>query len=352
MDRSYCGNVHTKSNEIKPKVGWITVNRNCNMRCQWCYAKGIKYSGEISFDFAKRLVLIMKSVGIEKIILIGGEPTLWRHLFQFNAFCRDLGIKTIMATNAFKFSDDTFWSRYKASPNDSIGISLKGYDDISYNSVAGIDNFDLILSGLKRGIDFFHTGVGVVYSSLNSDELVSTAKFAKYVGANYLNIGFCTPTISGGNCDGSLMVDPRQIASNLMGVYDVIDSIMGSKVSFSMKLPLCLFPENFIECLIRKKQISTLCQLKHKMGLIFDMQGNVIVCNTLSDYPIGKLDVDFSTSEGLLEFLNSASVISTYNRLNSYPTEKCISCEKYSMCGGGCVTLWSIYKANEIIGNI
>ncbi|MBU1557822.1 hypothetical protein KKC45_02575, partial [Patescibacteria group bacterium] len=43
------------SNKVNPKNGWITVNRTCNMRCKWCYAKETEYRGELSLEFAQKL---------------------------------------------------------------------------------------------------------------------------------------------------------------------------------------------------------------------------------------------------------------------------------------------------------
>ncbi|MBU1557554.1 SPASM domain-containing protein [Patescibacteria group bacterium] len=93
----------------------------------------------------------------------------------------------------------------------------------------------------------------------------------------------------------------------------------------------------------------TLCQLRHKSGLIFGTSGEIIACNSLFDYPLGEFGKDFSKGEELLSFLNSTSVVNSFSRLNNYPSEKCVSCKKHSLCGGGCVMLWSVYKADEVI---
>jgi len=341
--------MNNNGQQIKQKIAWITVNRNCNMRCQWCYAKETEYHGEMSLEFAKKLANLIKDCGIKKVILIGGEPTLWSHLLNFNAFCRNLGLETQLATNALRFSNNTFWGKYKRDPNDLIGISLKGCGESSYKETTGIKNFDSMVSGLKRAVDFFQSGVGTIYSSLSPKELVDTARFSREIGARYLSVGFCTPTITKNGSDCSFMIPPAQIVTNVTSVYEEINSIMEGKISFSMKLPLCLWPEEFLDMLSGKKQISTLCQLRQKSGLIFGLSGEVILCNTLLDYPVGKFGKDFSTKEELLNFFNTPLITSYYNKLNNYPSKKCISCKKYSMCGGGCPMLWSAYKADEII---
>lgn len=335
--------------EIIPKIAWITVNRKCNMRCKWCYASGTDYKGEMSFEMSKKLAILISECGIKKIILIGGEPTIWTHLTTFNKFCRKLGIKTILATNALAFSNDKFWVKYKTNPNDSVGISLKGCSEKSYKETAGIEGFSSVISGLKRGVSLFNSGVGTVYSKTDSETLIDTARFAKQIGATYLNIGFCTPTISKNDSNGVFMTHPKEIVADIVTTYDEISRIMQGKISFSMKLPLCIWPKDFIKILISKKQISTLCQLRQRVGLIFDVSGEVILCNTLYDFPVGKFEKDFSNSKDLIEFFNSPKITGYYEKLNSYPSQKCISCSEYTKCAGGCPILWSVYKPDEII---
>ncbi|MBU1413956.1 SPASM domain-containing protein, partial [Myxococcota bacterium] len=297
----------------------------------------------------KKLATLLKDCNVRRLIIIGGEPTLWSHLFEFNEFCKQIGLKTQMVTNALRFSDNSFWNEYQERPNDLIGVSLKGYDARSYKEVTGISDFTSVSSGLKRALNFFECGISTVYSSADGSELVKTAHFAKEVGANYLSVGLCTPSITKEGISGKFLAKPTDVVSGIVNYYQEVTSIMGDKMGFSMKLPLCLLPNDFLELLISKKQISTLCQLRHKTGLIFGVDGEVIVCNTLYDYPIGKFGKDFTTKNGLMKFLNSPTISGYYDKLNNYPSEKCISCKRYSTCGGGCPMFWSYYKADEVI---
>lgn len=338
-----------ESNEIKPKGIWITVNRNCNMRCSWCYAKGSKYCGEMDINLAKKIAQITIDCGIKKIFIIGGEPTIWKHLFSFNRFCKEKGIKTTLVTNGLRFSDDIFWKDYKKNPNDSAGISLKAFDEDSYKKITGVSNFKAVVTGLERGLKFFNCGISAVSSSSEPKELIKIANFSKSIGANHLNIGFCTPIITKKGIISDFMASPGKIVSNLTSVYEEINSLTEGKISFSMKLPLCIWPKEFIELLILRKQISTSCQLRSRSGLIFGLLGEVILCNTLFEYPVGKFGEDFFDANGLIKFLNNPSISNYYKRMGNYPSEKCISCDSYPKCGGGCAMMWSVYKPAAII---
>ena len=85
----------------------------------------------MSPDLALRLLPIIEQLGIKSIIVIGGEPTIWKHLLEFNRQCRQAGIQTTLVTNAYRFSNDEFWAEYMENPNDKVSPSIKAFDEES-----------------------------------------------------------------------------------------------------------------------------------------------------------------------------------------------------------------------------
>lgn len=337
--------------QIIPKVAWLTVNRNCNFRCAWCYAKGTSYNlkDEMSLDLAKKLTLLLVGIGVKRLILIGGEPSLWKHLIEFNCFCEELSIKTVLATNAMRFGADTFWKEYQKHPNDSVGISLKAHSPQALRTIARVTDFGKVRLGIKRGTDFFKCGVSIVYNTLNVNNLIDTVSFAMDCGVYSASIGFCTPIINKTEVNADFMITPSVLVSNIVRDYWKLSKITGKRLSFSMKLPLCLWPEDFIDMLIEKKQITTVCQLQRKTGVIFSGKGNLTLCNSLFDYPLAKYGKEFTSGKEFLTFLNSQKIIDIYDKINTYPSEKCIGCKMFAYCGGGCVLLWTVYNAKQVI---
>ena len=61
-------------------TAWFTVNRNCQFHCEWCYAKESTPSQIMDFEKAKSTVDALHKKGIKKIILIGGEPLLYKNI--------------------------------------------------------------------------------------------------------------------------------------------------------------------------------------------------------------------------------------------------------------------------------
>lgn len=62
---------------------WLTVNRRCNLRCGWCYARDTDYkSKDMSLDLAEKLINFFKELAVTQTVVLGGEPTVYPHLLQ------------------------------------------------------------------------------------------------------------------------------------------------------------------------------------------------------------------------------------------------------------------------------
>ena len=296
------------------------------------------------------IVLLLKTMDIKKISIIGGEPTLWKPLIEFNRFCSEINMQTSLVTNAMKFGEDNFWEKYKQFPNTSSPwASIKAYDQSSLQNTCGVFNFEKVSLGIKRAIELFNCGVSFVYNSYYVDNLIDMTKFAIEMGAKSVRICPCTPTFVNDVVSDQYMIETELFISNVVRDYQKLSEITNNRLSFSMKMPLCLWPKEFIEELIRKKQMTSTCQVQKRSGIIFDTDGNVIMCNFLFDYPIGIYKKDFSDYNTLVELLNSEKILNYYEKINSYPSIKCIGCPIFNICSGGCPLRWAVYNPEETI---
>ncbi|MFA7270295.1 MAG: radical SAM protein [Sterolibacterium sp.] len=340
------------SRGVNPRVAWMTVNRSCNFRCGWCYAKDTGYhkEKELSLKLAIDIVAMIKALRIKNITVIGGEPTLWKPLLEFNQYCKANGLQTTLVTNAAQFGIDRYWNNYRMAPNSRVGISIKGYDKNSFEDFTGVRSFDQTRQGIERAVQFFNCGVSVVYSSLCSDKLIELAVFAASCGAKSLGISPCTPSFSGGTIDTSCVMSPADIVCRLVDDYPRLNELFkGRRLNISVKLPLCIWPREFVNLLIEREQITTTCQLQHRSGLLFDTDGTLVSCNSLFGFPLGRFGQDFHDSNSLLKFLGEERVVEFYDRITSYPSDKCKPCDMYKFCAGGCPLFYGQYSAEKAI---
>lgn len=337
---------------LKPQVGWLTVNRECNMRCSWCYAKGTNYdpADNMSFNLAVELATTMKSLGVKKVTLIGGEPTLWPHLLDFVPVAHDLGLATTLVTNATRFGIDRFWNAYRATHCTHTNLSIKAFDESSYRDTTGRSNFEVTKKGISRALTLESSvAASVVYTGEEVDEIVELARFTRECGAEGLTISPSTPAYVDGKPEVGFVSHPTKFVAGIVKHYEELNALFCGNISISVKLPLCIWPRDFILLLTDRGQIYSTCQLQHRSGLLFDVNGKLISCNSLPDHGIGQWGADFSDAIGLQKHVNSGPVVSFYDRMTSYASSKCMTCSMRQKCGGGCPLFYGVFSAEDLI---
>ncbi|MFH1637801.1 MAG: radical SAM protein [Candidatus Woesearchaeota archaeon] len=79
----------------------LFITNRCNLRCTACfYSKKLGKEEMGIEDYRKQVSENLK--GIEKVILLGGEPTLHSKLEDLISFNRNQGLKTTIYTNGYK----------------------------------------------------------------------------------------------------------------------------------------------------------------------------------------------------------------------------------------------------------
>lgn len=82
-----------------PENIFIRLNRVCNLSCQFCLAE--KMSPGLSTNQLKAILEILKSHGVKKAKLTGGEPTLRPDFFEIVEHSLRLGLNTVVYSNLY-----------------------------------------------------------------------------------------------------------------------------------------------------------------------------------------------------------------------------------------------------------
>ncbi len=78
----------------------IEFSRACNFRCAYCYlADRTAGSNELSREEIKDVISQAKELGARKIIILGGEPSIYPHLIEMLRFLGGLGLEIEIFTN-------------------------------------------------------------------------------------------------------------------------------------------------------------------------------------------------------------------------------------------------------------
>ena len=335
----------------QPVEAWLTVNRACNFRCKWCYAQGDTFDRrkEIALDLAFEMTHILHSIGIQHLFITGGEPTLWNSLFQYNAFCREIGMETTLVTNGMRFGNDTYWQQYLQEPNTYVGISLKAANPRQLREATQVRQFAQVTKGITRAMTHFQSGVGIVYNTYCADNLVEMVEYALSCRAKTVKLDFCTPVFVSGEPKAVNLVEPRVLVENIIRDYPRLVEITEGNLAFIMSVPFCIWPKEFIQELKAKNRIESVCHLTRREGIVIGCDGSLYMCNELFDFPIGKYLSDFNDGESLINFLNSPQINKYYDELSRYPSKFCQECSWYNDCGGGCPLQWSVFDPDKLV---
>jgi radical SAM protein with 4Fe4S-binding SPASM domain len=78
----------------------IEFSRVCNFRCSYCYVPGKNgCENELSREEIKDVILQAKDLGARKIIILGGEPSIYPHIAEMLGFLGKEGLEIEMFTN-------------------------------------------------------------------------------------------------------------------------------------------------------------------------------------------------------------------------------------------------------------
>lgn len=89
--------VDIDTRSVIPKNVYIRLNEWCNLSCSFCLAS--KMSRSFSKEQLKTILKILKSNGVKKAKLTGGEPTLHPDFFEIIEYSIELGMDTVIYSN-------------------------------------------------------------------------------------------------------------------------------------------------------------------------------------------------------------------------------------------------------------
>ncbi|MGA7543779.1 MAG: GTP 3',8-cyclase MoaA, partial [Nitrososphaeraceae archaeon] len=166
----------------------ISVTDRCNLRCVYCMPSNntdwFEQDNILSYEEIIRLVTIFVGLGIEKIRVTGGEPTIRPNIESLiEALSKINGIKSIsMTTNGLLLQDKL--QQLRDVGLGSVNISLDTFRTDRIKSICGVDGVAKTLSSIRTAHD---AGLVVKINTVimrgwNDDEIVDFARFARDTG--------------------------------------------------------------------------------------------------------------------------------------------------------------------------
>lgn len=330
----------------------ITLTRECNLRCSFCYAKKTEYqaTATISYDSLKRIVDFCIEADVKFIVFTGGEPSLYSHLIDILKYIqsRNQSITVAMATNGLRLSSSEFCNKLYSYGIRYFDISLKGMNPDECYRTTGKDCFLQQLAAVQNlsqlPVEFT---CSIVLTHNNISSLCETVKQAKNKGARQFSFTFIIDNEQS-NETGVMYLkrnDPFNLVQSFIRQTDRLNEITSDWwVEYSF--PMCLYTEDQLALLQGK--LATSCQIHIGNSITFDTESNLIPCNMHFENTMGQLDNDFSTYEEFLQFIQSPKYKSVIDKLRHYPSSLCKDCKYLELCYGGCPVLWKNYSFDDL----
>jgi len=138
----------------------LSVIEACNFRCSYCLPDGYHAvpgrPAPLTLAEIGRLLTAFASVGMHKLRITGGEPSLRRDLNQIIALAAATpGIRNIaMTTNGVRIDQLAGWRRAGLT---AINVSVDSLDRERFKGITGYDRLPSILAGIEQALGLgFH----------------------------------------------------------------------------------------------------------------------------------------------------------------------------------------------------
>lgn len=295
------------------RSAYLHVTNRCNLSCVGCYSRdeGRNRDEDPTFDQLAHAVDVLAELGVEQLIVSGGEPFLREDLAELAAHAKQGGIATvIILTNGMLCTDERIAPL--AGKVDTISVSFDGPSSQSPSYIRGKQLFDRLVEVIKR-----IKGAGIQAHILptihakNIDDVPAYLELGKQLGAT---VGFSllsglTDTLGDlapSDDDFVRLAEVMQAAGATAGVDSVF--LDGAQPT----LQACA------------------CCGAGKTGVSVAADGSVYPCHMLHYVPF-LLGNAFEDSTDTLRDSLARFALPAVDELDG-----CKDCNKRYLCGGGC----------------
>ena len=185
----------------------LSITDVCNFKCGYCLPNGYQVDKSdnrkfLHLDEIKRLAKVFSKLGVQKIRLTGGEPTVRKDFFEIIKILKDVGIKKVtITTNGYHL--DKKAQMLVDSGLNGINISIDSLDRKTFKSITGHDRLPEILKGIQilQDLNFENIKVNaVLLNNINASEKDFNS-WGEFIKINKVDFRFIELMQTGDNLD-------------------------------------------------------------------------------------------------------------------------------------------------------
>jgi radical SAM protein with 4Fe4S-binding SPASM domain len=291
----------------------IEFSRICNFRCSYCYVEEkIECRNELSREEIKNVILQAKALGARKIIILGGEPSIYPHLVEMLRFIGKEGLKSEIFTNGSGITREL--ATVLAEEQVRIALKLNSRDKQVQDQLAGKKGaFQLINKALATlreagypSKDLF-LAISTVICRQNIEELPAMWQWLREENIEPF-FEVITPQANA-LANNWLGVEPREL-QELFSRLSALDQEKFGR-TWEPQPPL----------------VGNKC-MRHQVSCVVTATGEVMPCVGVT------IALDNVRNNNLADILKNSEVIANLKNYRTTITGQCASCEKADECYG------------------
>ena len=186
----------------------LSITDVCNFKCGYCLPNGYQIDKSdnrkfLHLDEIRRLAKALSELGVIKIRLTGGEPTVRKDFFDIIKVIKEnIGIKkTVITTNGYRL--DKIAHKIKESGLDGINISIDSLNRETFKRVTSHDRLDEILRGIKvlQSLNFKNIKLNAVLLKGINDSEDDFNQWSNFIQENKIDFRYIELMQTGDNLD-------------------------------------------------------------------------------------------------------------------------------------------------------
>ena len=169
----------------KSPISFIEVTTRCNMKCPVCYADAETKGKDVPLEDINRMIDKAAQVDPQTfLILIGGEPTIRRDLFDILKKSKDKGLirRTFIATNAITLADKEYCKKIYEAGVRRFYFAFDGTDPEACKKIRGsLRSYEAVRKALQNIRELGKAWIILSFTAVkgvNDHNLVDAVKFA------------------------------------------------------------------------------------------------------------------------------------------------------------------------------
>nr|MDO8109064.1 radical SAM protein [Candidatus Sigynarchaeota archaeon] len=308
-----------RSRSVPARVD-LALTYRCNNACGHCYVARDKNFPEMDTQSWKRVIDVLREIGVPHVTLTGGEATLRDDLAAIIQYTEDTNVVCGLVTNGIKLADKKYLQTLVDAGLDYMQITLESHDPEIHNKMVGANSWEQTVQGLKNAIATdVYTITNTTLCKANAPTIEKTIDFLAEIGLE--GTFACNGIIYSGK---GKTVTNGILESELEPLLDrIVKKAQEHGFKFIWYSPTQYCEYNPVLHGLGPKRCSAA-----DIAIAIEPNGDVLPCQSYFQ-PMGNILKDSWT-----KIWNSKLGKRLRNR-EALPA-KCKGCEQVDTCGGGC----------------